>query len=333
MSESTNATHAPAWIAVDWGSSNLRAWALDADDRVIAEASAPRGMLGLATEAYEGVLLEVIGDWLPAAGTPPTEVLVCGMAGARQGWVEAAYLPLDAGVTDTLGRLGGQLTPVTTRDARLRVRIVPGLCQHAMEGGDAFDVMRGEETQLSGLVARHPDFSGAVCLPGTHAKWVRLEAGRIMGFTTFMSGELYQLLSRDSVLKHSLHADDLADAAQRAAYLEGIDTAMAAPERLSAELFGIRARDLLDASLPRDARRGERLAARLSGLVLGLELAGATATLAPGSPVVLIGAEALCRRYRMALEQRGYTVDEHANADMILAGLGRIHRATPPGTP
>ncbi|MDN3556515.1 2-dehydro-3-deoxygalactonokinase [Halomonas maura] len=332
MSESTNATLAPAWIAVDWGSSNLRAWALDADDRVIAEASAPRGMLGLAPEAYEGVLLEAVGDWLPAA--PPTEVLVCGMAGARQGWVEAAYLPLDAGANDTLGRLGGRLTPVTTRDARLRVRIVPGLCQHAMpDGGEAFDVMRGEETQLSGLVARHPDFSGAVCLPGTHAKWARLEAGRITGFTTFMSGELYQLLSQDSVLKHSLHADDLDDAAQRAAYLDGVDTAMAAPGRLSAELFGIRARDLLDASLPRDARRGERLAARLSGLVLGLELAGATATLAPGSPVVLIGAEALCRRYRIALAHRGFTVDVHANADMILAGLGRIHRATPPATP
>ncbi|MBB3230883.1 2-dehydro-3-deoxygalactonokinase [Halomonas stenophila] len=335
MSVSTNTTVSPAWIAVDWGSSNLRAWALDGDDRVIAEASAPRGMLGLAADEFEGALLEVVGDWLPpAAGNRPTEVLVCGMAGARQGWVEAAYLALDAGATDTLGRLGGQLTPVITRDARLRVRIVPGLCQHASpDGGEAFDVMRGEETQLSGLVARHLDFSGAVCLPGTHAKWARLEAGRITGFTTFMSGELYQLLSRDSVLKHSLHADDLADAAQRAAYLGGIDTAMAAPERLSAELFGIRARDLLDASLPGDARRGERLAARLSGLVLGLELAGATATLAPGSPVVLIGAEALCRRYRIALEHRGFAVGQHANADMILAGLGRIHHATPPATP
>ncbi|RTR02883.1 2-dehydro-3-deoxygalactonokinase [Halomonas nitroreducens] len=330
MSVSTNATLAPAWIAVDWGSSNLRAWALDADDRVIAEASAPRGMLGLAPEAFEGALLEVIGDWLaPAAGSRPTEVLVCGMAGARQGWVEAAYLPLDAGATDTLGRLGGRLTPVTTRDARLRVRIVPGLCQHAsQDGGEAFDVMRGEETQLFGLVARHPEFSGAVCLPGTHAKWARLEAGRITGFTTFMSGELYQLLSRDSVLKHSLHADDLADAAQHAAYLEGIDIAMATPERLSAELFGIRARDLLDPRLPVGERRGARLGARLSGLVLGLELAGATVTLAPGSRVVLIGAETLCHRYRIALEHRGFTVDEHANADMILAGLGRIHHTT-----
>ncbi|WP_202884374.1 2-dehydro-3-deoxygalactonokinase [Halomonas sp. YLGW01] len=324
----------PRWIAVDWGSSNLRAWALDGDDRVVAQASRPRGMLGLAPDDFERVLLEVIGDWLPAATQGQAiDVLICGMAGARQGWVEAAYLPLEQGATDPLDRLGSQLKPVTTQDARLHVQIVPGLCQRAApDGGDAFDVMRGEETQLSGLVARRPGFEGAVCLPGTHAKWVRLEAGHVSGFTTFMSGELFKLLSHDSVLKHSLgaaeRAGSLADEAQRAAFLDGIDTAMAAPERLSAELFGIRARDLLDTRLPADEARGTRLGARLSGLVLGLELAGATAGLPAGSQVVLIGDEALCRRYRLALEYLGFSVEIEANADMILAGLGRIHHAT-----
>lgn len=327
------------WIAVDWGSSNLRAWALDAEDTVIATASRPRGMLGLAPDEFEGVLLEVIADWLPARNAAPVPVLICGMAGARQGWVEAAYLALDDG-DDALGRLGSQLTQVTTRDSRLQVRIVPGLCQRrAVDTTDAFDVMRGEETQLAGLVATQPNFSGAVCLPGTHSKWARLNHGNIEGFTTFMSGELFNLLSQDSVLKHSVKnplrhpvkhpvgSDDLSQGAQRAAYLAGIDTALAAPARLSAELFGIRARDLLDARLPEgDARRGE-LSARLSGLILGLELAGATAGLPAGSRVVLIGAEALCQRYRIALEHLGFAVSLAANADMILAGLGRIQRA------
>jgi len=327
-----------SWIAVDWGSSNLRAWALDDAGTIIADASSPRGMLGLAPAEFEGALLETIGDWLPAtAPHKAIEVLVCGMAGARQGWVEAAYLPLAADA-DVLAELGGRLTPVPTQDSRLQVRIVPGLCQRpgaeSRQRFDAagFDVMRGEETQLAGLMNRHPDFDGAVCLPGTHAKWAQLKRGRITGFTTFMSGELFKLLSQNSVLKHSLHADEgagnLSDEAQRAAYLDGIDTAMAAPERLSAELFGIRARDLLDNQLPAGEARGTRLSARLSGLVLGLELAGATASLATGSRVVLIGDAALCQRYRLALEHRGFVVDIEANADMILAGLGRIHHAS-----
>ncbi|MDN6297311.1 MAG: 2-dehydro-3-deoxygalactonokinase [Halomonas sp.] len=335
--------HTANWIAVDWGSSNLRAWALDAADSVVSQTSSPHGMLGLATDEFEGVLLETVADWLPARDEAPIPVLICGMAGARQGWAEADYLALNEG-DDILGRLGSRLTPVNTRDSRLQVRIVPGLCEQSAAdttdaAGEAFDVMRGEETQLAGLVATQPHFSGAVCLPGTHSKWARLNHGNIEGFTTFMSGELFNLLSQDSVLKHSVKnplrhpvkhpvgSDDLSQSAQRAAYLAGIDTALAAPARLSAELFGIRARDLLDSRLPEgDARRGE-LSARLSGLILGLELAGATASLPTGSQVVLIGAEALCQRYRIALEHLGFAVSLAANADMILAGLGRIQRA------
>ncbi|QFU01112.1 2-keto-3-deoxy-galactonokinase [Halomonas sp. THAF5a] len=323
----------PAWIAVDWGSSNLRAWALDGADRVIGEANSARGMLDLTPDAFEGALLEAIGDWLPAA-EPATEVLICGMAGARQGWVEAAYLPLETPPSEVLSRLATRLTPVPTRDARLDVQILPGLCQRPGSGSATagFDVMRGEETQLAGLLARQPGFEGAVCLPGTHAKWARLEAGRLLDFGTYMSGELYKLLRQDSVLRHSLaaaeSAEDLADEAQQAAFLAGIDTAVAAPARLSAELFGIRARDLLDASLPAGEARGAVLGARLSGLVLGLELAGATSRLPAGGRVVLIGAEALCQRYRLALEHLGFAVGTQANADMILAGLGRIHHAS-----
>nr|WP_298249954.1 2-dehydro-3-deoxygalactonokinase [uncultured Halomonas sp.] len=323
---------APAWIAVDWGSSNLRAWALDEDDHVIAQTGSPRGMLGLAPEAFEGALLEVIADWLPPSGEAPLPVLVCGMAGSRQGWVEAAYLRLDDVPGDLLDRLASRLAPVTTQDSRLRVRIVPGLCQHQDSlGDDAFDVMRGEETQLAGLIAKRATFSGAVCLPGTHAKWARLEDGNIAGFTTFMSGELFKLLRHDSVLKHSLRGDDPSDAAQRDSFLAGLDAALAAPGQLSAELFGLRARDLLDTRLPQDNTRGARLGARLSGLVLGLELAGATAGLPAGSQVVLIGEEALCRRYQTALEHLGFAVSLEANAEMVLAGLGHIRHlsATP----
>ena len=204
----------PAWIAVDWGSSNLRAWAVNGDDAVIAQASSARGMLGLAADEFEDVLRVLINDWLPDDATSPMPVLICGMAGARQGWQEAAYLPLPtekAPSRDVLGALSEQLTHVATRDSRLAVAIVPGLCQQQ----PSYDVMRGEETQLAGLVAAQPDYSGAVCLPGTHAKWAHLVGGAITGFSTFMSGELFKLLSQDSVLKHSVAAGDLSDAAQR----------------------------------------------------------------------------------------------------------------------
>ncbi|MDH2422172.1 2-dehydro-3-deoxygalactonokinase [Cobetia amphilecti] len=316
----------PAWIAVDWGSSNLRAWAVNGDDAVIAQASSARGMLGLAADEFEDVLRVLINDWLPDDATSPMPVLICGMAGARQGWQEAAYLPLPTDKTpsrDVLGALSEQLTHVSTRDSRLAVAIVPGLCQQQ----PTYDVMRGEETQLAGLVAAQPDYSGAVCLPGTHAKWAHLASGVITGFSTFMSGELYKLLSQDSVLKHSVAAGDLSDAAQRDAYLEGIDTALAAPERTTAQLFGIRARDLLDTALPEGDARKAVLGARLSGLVLGLELAGATVELPDHATITLIGDAVLCQRYQVALEHLGYQVTTAANADMILAGLGRIQRA------
>lgn len=331
-------SHSPAisppdtleWIAVDWGSSNLRAWALDANDKIIAQASSSRGMLGLAADEFEDVLRVLVNDWLPAVTTISSEsvtipVLICGMAGARQGWVEAAYLPLDAPdplSRDVLAAIGEQLTSVATRDPRLSVSIVPGLCQRQ----PTFDVMRGEETQLAGLVANTPDYTGAVCLPGTHAKWAHLEHGKIICFNTYMSGELYKLLSQDSVLKHSVAGGDLADVAQYNAYLAGMETALASPERITAELFGIRARDLLDTHLPGDKSRTAVLGARLSGLVLGLELAGATASLSENARVTLIGDAVLCQRYQIALEHLGYRVCIAANADMILAGLGQIHR-------
>ncbi|MGY3727339.1 MULTISPECIES: 2-dehydro-3-deoxygalactonokinase [Cobetia] len=322
-----SAVHAlPAWIAVDWGSSNLRAWALDDQDRIIAQASSARGMLGLASDEFEDVLRVVINDWLPEDSNSSMPVLICGMAGARQGWVEAAYLPVpgeQAPAIDVLSGLAEQLTHVATRDRRIAVTIVPGLCQHQ----PAFDVMRGEETQLAGLVAAQPGYSGAVCLPGTHAKWAQLENGSITGFTTFMSGELYKLLSQDSVLKHSVAGGDLANEPQRQAFLAGIDAAMAEPARMTAALFGIRARDLLDERLDDEASRAALLGARLSGLVLGLELAGATCLQPQGSLITLIGDDTLCQRYRIALEHLDYRVSLAANADMILAGLGRIHHA------
>ncbi|MCH4562372.1 2-dehydro-3-deoxygalactonokinase [Halomonas sp. EGI 63088] len=310
-----------AWVAVDWGSSNLRAWAMADDGQVLAHAGSERGMLSLAPAEYEAELLRVIGNWLPATGRVP--VRVCGMAGARQGWREAAYLPVPTRL-DGLAR--GAVTPPVS-DPRLEISLLPGLCQHPDDSGRTFDVMRGEETQLAGLAAREPGFSGAVCLPGTHAKWARLEGGELCRFETFLTGELYQLLASHSVLAHSLGDDDPTHPASREAFVDAVRDAVAAPQAFSARLFGIRAQDLLDARLPAGEARRARLAARLSGLVIGLELSEVCRELPRDSVVTLIGAESLCARYALALDALEMASQRLDAGAAVLAGLGLAHAA------
>ncbi|MGR2739540.1 2-dehydro-3-deoxygalactonokinase [Billgrantia sp. Q4P2] len=304
-----------AWVAVDWGSSHLRAWAMDAQGGVLVRAGSDKGMLALAPEDYEPALLEAIGDWLPASGRVP--VWVCGMAGARQGWREAAYLPVPAPLND-LAR--GAVVP-TVRDPRLAVRLLPGLCQHANEAGRGFDVMRGEETQLAGLVALEPGFSGLVCLPGTHAKWAWLDEGSVVRFATALTGELYALLASQSVLKYSVDDAELAEPGCREAFVAAVREAATEPGRFSQWLFALRAADLLDDSLPRGQARHARLGARLSGLAIGLELAGMRHDLSDAS-VTLIGSEALNTRYGLALEALGHDSRRLDGEAAVLAGLG-----------
>ncbi|MBS9402745.1 2-dehydro-3-deoxygalactonokinase [Halomonas sp. TRM85114] len=310
----------PTWIGVDWGSSNLRAWAMSESGEVLDRGGSTQGMLSLTPADYEAALLAVIGDWLPEAGA--LDVLVCGMAGARQGWIEAPYRQVPA----RLDRLADGAVAPAVEHTRLRVRLLPGLCQHEDDSRHAFDVMRGEETQLAGLVAEAPAFTGTVCLPGTHAKWARLAEGELTGFTTYLTGELYRLLAERSVLAHSLSpssgGDELADPACASTFIAAVQDSATAPERFSARLFGVRARDLLDDALPAGEGRGARLAARLSGLVIGLELAGARADLERDATVTLIGNEALCARYAMALEALGIANRRLDPERAVLAGLG-----------
>jgi len=289
------------WIAVDWGTSRMRAWAMDAGDSVLAAAASDDGMSTLKPEGYEAALLRLAGGWL---GARPVHVLVCGMAGARQGWKEAAYRevpcpPLAA----------GGVTRVATADRRLEVMIVPGLCQRA-----PFDVMRGEETQLAGLSARLGDAGATVCMPGTHSKWASLADGRVARFTTFLTGELFALLSTQSILRHSVATEGN----DEAAFLDGVDEALSRPQALPGALFSIRAASLLADISPAASR------ARLSGLLVGAELA-ATRGLWESRTVHLVGAGPLAAAYAAALTRHGATpVVEDAEA-LTLDGLRAAH--------
>ncbi|MDP3195840.1 2-dehydro-3-deoxygalactonokinase [Tabrizicola sp.] len=294
---------APAWIAVDWGTSNLRAWAIAGDGQVLAEAVSDEGMGKLSREGFEPALLRLIGPWL--AGKAP--VVACGMVGSRQGWCEAPYRTVPCTPLD----IAGQVMAPTT-DPRLRVSIAPGLKQTSPA-----DVMRGEETQIAGALRLLPGYDGVLCLPGTHSKWVHISAGEVVSFQTFMTGEMFALLSEASVLRHGMQGEGWNDAAFDAA----VSDALSRPERLGARLFSLRAEGLIAGLSPQAAR------ARLSGLLIGTELAAAKPYWL-GQRVTLIGAEKLSAAYARALELQGIEAHRLNATDCTLAGLASLFPQT-----
>ena len=292
-------TLTPAWIAVDWGTSNLRAWAMAENGTVLAEAESDEGMGKLARDGFEPALLRLIGPWL-ASRTP---VIACGMVGSRQGWIEAPYRAVPCTPLDPAA-----LIPAPTTDPRLNVRIAPGLMQ-----AKPADVMRGEETQIAGALRLMPDYDGVLCLPGTHSKWAHVSAGEVVSFQTFMTGEMFALLSTGSVLRHGMQGTGWDDDA----FDSGVSDALSRPERLSARLFSLRAEGLI-AGLSPDAAR-----ARLSGLLIGMELAAARPYWL-GQRVTLIGAEKLSAAYARALAAQGVDAQRLSVTDCTLAGLASL---------
>ena len=294
----------PAWIAVDWGTSNLRAWAMAANGRVLAEASSEDGMGKLDRDGLEPALLRLIGAWL--SGSPP--VVACGMVGSRQGWCEAPYRTVPCPPLD----LSAQVS-APAADPRLRVLIAPGLKQ-----AQPADVMRGEETQIAGALRLMGDYDGILCLPGTHSKWVHISAGEVVSFQTYMTGEMFALLSEASVLRHGMQgAAGWDDAAFDAAVLD----ALSRPERLAARLFSLRAEGLIAGLAPGSAR------ARLSGLLIGTELAAARPYWL-GQKVTLIGAEKLSAAYARALAAQEVDAMRLSATDCTLAGLAALSPQT-----
>lgn len=292
----------PAWIAVDWGTSNLRVWAMAADGKVLAEAASDEGMAKLDRDGFEPALLRLILPWL---GADRILVNACGMVGSRQGWFEAPYRAVPCTPLD----FASQVT-VPATDPRILVRIAPGLKQSSPA-----DVMRGEETQIAGALALSPGFDGVFCLPGTHTKWVHVSAGEVISFQTFMTGEMFALLSTQSVLRHGMVGGGWDDTAFDAA----LSDALSRPEKIAANLFSLRAEDLLTGLAAPQAL------ARLSGLLIGVELAAAKPYWL-GQPIVIIGADTLSATYARALTAQGNTPSIIPANDTVLAGLTLAHK-------
>ncbi len=282
-------------IGLDWGTTSLRAYRLAPDGTVLDRLDRPGGIMTVAPGGFPAAMQAAIGPWL-AAGE--TAVVLCGMVGSRQGWVEAPYLPCPAGAAELAA------ATIELPFARARARLIPGLTCTDAQGVP--DVMRGEETKLVALAPRLRD--ALVCLPGTHAKWARIEAGRISGFTTHMTGEVFAALSQ-----HTILARTSTDAPhQDSAFARGVAQAQLAGGLLH-HLFGARTLHLMDRLPASDTR------SYLSGLLIGHEVAAALAQTG-ATQVDLVGADALAALYRDALQQHGIAVRLH-EPDLVAAGL------------
>lgn len=293
-----------ALVAVDWGTSNLRAVLLDDHGRALEKRHSDKGMGCLERDAFEVALVDLLDDVLVSGRQLP--VICCGMVGSRQGWQEASY-----GSVPCKAPSGSDAVRVSVQDPRLAVWILPGVKQVKPA-----DVMRGEETQIAGFLAERPKFDGVLCLPGTHTKWVRISAEEIVSFQTFMTGEIFALLSEQSVLRHSVSTEVL----DAPAFSEAVSDAMSRPQALAAKLFGLRAETLIADMGAEEAR------ARLSGLLIGLELAGAKPYWL-GMEVGIIGAPALSGLYQAALAAQGCPAQVYDASDLTLKGLKTAYAA------
>ncbi|MBD9455635.1 2-dehydro-3-deoxygalactonokinase [Rhizobium sp. RHZ02] len=273
----------PAYVAVDWGTSSFRLWLIGKDDSVLAES---RGNEGMTTAAKTG-FAEVLASHLGKVNAPENlPVIICGMAGAKQGWVEAGYVDVPASLSSIL--TGAVSVPDQSRD----VRILPGLAQRDPARPD---VMRGEETQLLGALGPQSTGSQAVCMPGTHSKWVHVKNGRVSGFSSFMTGELFDAISKHTILSHAIAGADQSPA-DEAAFGSAVKTAYDRPAMATNLFFTARSGQLLHGLTAAAAQ------AKISGTLIALEIAGAMSDAGTGVDVTLVAAGRLQGLYEAAFK-------------------------------
>jgi len=301
------ASPAARLVALDWGSTRLRAWLLGDGGAILAERQSADGasLLQGGAPAFDQALATLAGDWLDQ----DLPVLACGMVGSAHGWHEADYVVCPT----RLASLHEHLVEVRTRSG-VAVHIVPGLIDEPAQSTP--DVMRGEETQVLGLLHARPELADGACvlMPGTHAKWVQLRQGAVVGFRTRMTGEVYALLRSHSVLARLMSSDDTGW------HPEAFDAGVIGAQRaggadLLGQLFSVRTLGLTQ-RWPAAA-----LSDHLSGMLIGHELLAGLRQ-AEG-PLVLVGEPLLCNRYARALQVLGIaSPDVHGNT--ACAGLWQL---------
>ncbi|MGK0602540.1 2-dehydro-3-deoxygalactonokinase [Yokenella regensburgei] len=284
------------YIAVDWGSTNLRAW-LYQGEACLESRQSEAGVTRLNGRTPQAVLAEVTEGWRNGS----TPVVMAGMVGSNVGWKIAPYLPVPV----HFSAIGEQLTTVGDN-----IWIVPGL---SVQRDDNYNVMRGEETQLLG--ARTLAASSLYVMPGTHSKWVQADSQQVHDFHTVMTGELHHLLLTYSLVGAGLPPQQTSPGA----FAAGLERGLASPAILP-QLFEVRARHVLGA-LPR-----EQVSEFLSGLLIGAEVASQSTKFA-GQSVTLVAGSTLTARYLQAFKACGTQVVAVDGDNAFQAGIRSITHA------
>ena len=301
----TSSDREPGLIGVDWGTSSCRAYLMDGLGEVLDAVSTDKGILHVEDGAFAETLETIVGAWR----RPGLPVILSGMIGSRQGWIEAPYVHVPASFDEIANAL-------VRHPDDADIYVAPGLAQDLP--GQAPDVMRGEETQIIGAVG---DAAGRqlLVMPGTHSKWVLIEDRKVVWFATFMTGELFAVLKDHSILGRLMAVGD--GEADQGAFEQGLGAAKTLPGGLLQHLFSTRTLGLFD-RLPEEA-----IAAYLSGLLIGHELEDALGNLEGTSalpPITVIGASALSDRYMTALGHAGL---DARNAASTTAARGQAELA------
>lgn len=303
------ARDAAVLVALDWGTSSVRAYLMAADGGVLQQRGSAHGIQNLplpGVAGFERALIDLCGDWLRAA--PGVAVAAGGMVGSAQGWRQAPYVACPADVHE----LARHAVTIDSA-AGVRILIAPGVMYDPP--GAPPDVIRGEEIQIAGALLDDPSWSQRcrMVLPGTHSKWVRVAQDRIEGFSTYMTGEMFAVLCHHSILGRLMPdpgatgADEPDPDAADAAFAAGLSAAAASrPGDLTHQLFAVRTLGLTGRT-PAPVLRDH-----LSGLLIGHEivsgLAHMTGDEGDGAPLLLIGEPKLCRRYAQAFDLFGVRV-------------------------
>jgi 2-dehydro-3-deoxygalactonokinase len=272
-------------IALDWGTSSLRAYVLGFDAEVLAEHRSDLGIL--KAQDFPKTLANLCEPWDKLYGKLPC--LASGMIGSKQGWIDAGYLATPCGF-DSIAAAAKDISNLAGR----KLWIMPGL-RHIDAATQTSDVMRGEETQVFGAGIEN----GIVVLPGTHSKWVKVVDSKIVAFKTFMTGEAYSLFRHQSILAKLMPMEN-SSMLNTEAFVMGVRRSLSAPSELLHHLFNVRTHGLFN-ELSADAQ-----ADFLSGVLIGSEVAGGRGLFIEAQEnIALIGEVALLERYRIALDCAG----------------------------
>ena len=266
------------------------------NNNVIDQVSTQEGMKFIEQNEFEKILIKNIDAWNNKFDIKV--IIASGMVGAKQGWIEVPYIN----------------SPCDIRNVNFKTfKILDDANIHILSGVSQFnpsDVMRGEETQIAGFLLNNVDFNGSICLPGTHSKWVNMNSYNIQEFTTFLTGELYEIVKKYSILNHSLNTTELDDEIVKSSAKLIIEN----PSFISNKLFEIRADNLLKNSNQTSNN------SKLVGYLLGIELSGSR-TYWEDKDLVIIGSSNLNKYYELILNGRSNSIRLFNSSDMALNGL------------